>query len=529
MILGDQQSHYWKFYFSMLAVNIPTNLLFFLAVYFARHLQSDSFVTAVGMGQSALFCVLSSSTMGFSLLFVSYAGAIKSSEDPNKLGELLVKCFLQGGLVFLVIVGPFLNIVHLISYLGEDKETHDAANLFIRVNCFWPILTHLQDLLVKYLIIQGYFKTAMVIGFSGLAVNSLLSYLCIYVFRWGVIGFAVSWNLTPTIIIIGTVLFCVRYKDSMLWNGITSEIWLGWGEMMKLGVFNSCRVLSGNSLYVLANIIGQVGGPTSAATVVIVDKVNLLFNFFVYSGGSATAIILGTALGRKSNTEVRKAMVIGVINWAIERAFSLTVMFLTARSIATLFSHTQTILEGVEKVKPSMAFLYLLFGLDELLAQGFLTPLGGQSLVGIAATLSVFLVGYPMMFYMVYRTSYGAAGIYWCFSASYFVQCMVYAVRMVFIKIDQEIDSSSERVDRGFNHNPSVKENKDGCIMENLSICKIANISNLPGNLEANTGEKTKLIEAEAYTLFCNSRLKKGAVAISSICFIIITTSLSFL
>ena len=538
-ILGDQQSQYWKVYLPVLAVNIPSSLLFFLAVYFAGHLQNDSVVTGVGIGQSTLYCLLSSSIMGFSLLFESYAGAIKSSDDPNKLGELLVKCSLQGGMVFLALVGPFLNIVHVISYLGEEKETHDAAKLFIRVNCFWPIFTYMQDLLVKYLIIQGYFKTPMVVGLSGLAVNALLSYLCIDVFEWGVIGFGVSWTLTPIIIITGTVLFCVQHKQDMLWNGISSEIWLGWGEMMKLGAFNSCRVLSGNSLYVLANIICQVGGPTSAATVIIVDKVNLLFNFFVYSGGSATAIILGTALGRKSHVEVKKAMVIGVINWAIERTFSLTVMFLTAGSIATLFTDTQTVLDGVKKAEPSMAFLYLLFGLDELLAQGILTPLGGQTLIGISATLSIFLVGYPMMFYMVYRTSTGAAGIFWCFVASYFVQCMVYVVRMAFIKIDREIESSSERVDRGFNHNSSVKENKSCCIMENLSTCeenkndshacKVANISNVPENLEVNTGDKNNLIETEESTLFCNSRVKKGAVAICSICFIIVTTLLSFL
>ena len=519
-IVTGQWMEYLKCYLPILAVSIPRNLNGFVSIYFVGLLNNDAVITGFGIGQMTMYCVLYSCIMGFGLLFECYAGAIRSSEDPNKLGELLVKCFLQGGLVFLIAVGPYLNLVHLILLLGEDETTHVVATKFIRMTCFWPICIHMRDLLIKYLVIQGYVKTPMVVGICILVVNALLLYLSV-VFKWGVTGIiGMTFIATPIITIVGIILFCFRYKKSMLWSGFTPDIWKGWSEMMKLGTFNGSRVLSVNSLYVLANIICQVGGPITATTTIIVDKVNLLFNVFVYAGGSATAFVLGNALGARSVSHVKKAMLIGVFNVAIERAVSIAIMFVSAEAIAGLFTDTDVILRGVTRAKPAMAFLYLLFGFDELLAQGILTTFGRQAVIGIAAPLSVSLIGFPMMFYMVYCTNTGAVGIFWSFVASHVVQCVVYGTRLALIKLDQEINLSEERVDRGFHH--SREDTLYARIDNNVVLDNYTDEDVLTDMVD-----KVGFLKNETSLTSCKIRM--GGLFLLLISFISATTALSFI
>ena len=519
-MLAGPWMEYWKCYLPIMAVSIPRNLNAFVSIYFVGHFNNDAVITGFGIGQITMFCILNSSIMGFGSLFECYAGAIKSSEDPNKLGELLVKCFLQGGLVFLIIVGPYLNVVHVISFLGEDKTTHVVATKFIRMSFFYPMCIHMQELLIKYLVIQGYVRTPIVVGICMLVVNALLLYLNV-VLNWGVTGIiGISYIGTPVITVIGNILFCFRYKKYMLWSGITPDIWKGWGEMMKLGTLNGFRLLSVYAVYVLSNIICQVGGPITATTTIVVDKINLLFNVFVYSGASATAFILGNALGTRSVSCVKKAMLIGVVNVAIERAVSIVIMFVSAEVIARLFTDTDVVLRGVTRAKPVMALSYLLFGFDELLAQGILTPFGKQAVIGIAAPLSVFLIGFPMMFYIVYCTSTGAIGIFWCFVACHIVQCMVYGTRLAFINLDQEINLSGDRVDRGFHHS-----------REDTLYARIDN--NIVYDNCAEEDILTDIVDEDGFSKYETSstsyKIKTKGLILLLISFISATTALSFI
>ena len=457
--LKDLQLQYWKFYIPMLALTMPRNLNGFVANFFAGHLHSDSIITGIGIGQMMVYCIPYSCMMGFNMLFECYAGAISvnsSKNDEKLIGLLFMKCVLQGVLVFFLVLGPFLNTVHLISFLGNDAATHAAAVQFIRVACPWPLLMHIQELLVKFLVVQGHLKTPIVVGLTSLGLHSFILYMLVDVLDWAVVGVALAQSLTALGTIAGTFFYCRYYGGTIPFKReLTGELLRGWREMMKLGTFTGCRVVSANCLYILSSIICQVGGPVTAGTTVIVDRINVLFNMLVYSGGSATAFVVGSELGSGKKSRVKKAMFIGVVNWMVERSISLFVFFFTVELIGKLLTVTETILIGITKCKPAVAILYILFGLDELLAQGFLTPMGRQAVIGITAPLSIFLLGYPLMFYLVYCTKTGAAGIFWCFVASHILQCLVYLARLAFVTIDEEIQLSGERVDRGFH-------NKDG-------------------------------------------------------------------
>ena len=458
-MIRDLQFSYVAYFFPMLVLLIPSQFSEFITLSFGEHLHSDDVVIGLGIAQMTLDCLLTSYMYGFDNIFEAYAGAIVTSREPGKLGELMVKVLLQGALAFFVSLGPYLNVVHVVQFFGAGNAgSLDVAILYIRLTCPVALLFHVQDVLGKYLAVQGYTKTTFVAGFGHLFIHTLFTWISVDCLGWGVGGIALATIAGYLVSISGLVIFCWFNRNSLLWSGLTSDIWEDWADMMKLGNYSGLRVFASFSLYALSNILCQVGGTVTAGSVVVIDKINILFNTFVYTGGSATALIVGNKLGEESEEGVKKAMLVGVINWILERSFSIICLYSSGEFLARFLTSNEGIVTEVVSCYPVIVCLYLLFGLDELLAKGIMTPFGMQNVIGIVTPISIFGIGYTMMFYMVYRTNTAAKGIFLCFVVTHMVQCITYVMRLAFVNVSEEIVGSSDRIERSFGKYGSAKE-----------------------------------------------------------------------
>ena len=91
----------------------------FITVIFAGNIN-QAHLDGVGLANTIYNVVALSVSSGYSSVFDTYGPQVHGSAESSELGTVLVKCLLQGGLVHLIILGPYLNLVYVIDMLPNE-------------------------------------------------------------------------------------------------------------------------------------------------------------------------------------------------------------------------------------------------------------------------------------------------------------------------------------------------------------------------------------------------------------------------
>ena len=133
---------------------------------------------------------------------------VYGSSQRKELGTVALKCAAQGALIYLIILGPYLNLVYLIDILPGDhglaspgldevynKLNHtllprglgapadDSDELFqeiavqyLRITCVCGLLNFLTQMIAKYLAIQDKTLFVYVIAAFNLSIHTLINW-----------------------------------------------------------------------------------------------------------------------------------------------------------------------------------------------------------------------------------------------------------------------------------------------------------------------------------------------------------------
>ena len=99
----------------------------FVTIFFAGTL-SQAHLDGVGLANTLLNVVVLSLSLGYTSVFDTYGPQVYGSQEPRELVTVLVKCLLQGALVHLAILGPYLNLVHPCRF-AEFQPGRDVKKL----------------------------------------------------------------------------------------------------------------------------------------------------------------------------------------------------------------------------------------------------------------------------------------------------------------------------------------------------------------------------------------------------------------
>ena len=379
-------------------------------------------------------------------MFECYAGAVKNISGKGALGILLVKCFLQGILVYLLMILPFLSTCWLVTLFGNDKKVHDITVLCIKLMCLRPLLIYFRDLLIKFMVVQDYMFVSLAITVICVPLSVFLDWLAVMYFQWGIYGLVGAQYVTVCSSLILIIAFAVWKRKELDFPVLNlDDVLQGWGEMVKLGMFSGLRSFASFALYAIAIVISQTSGTVTAAANVVIAVSTVMFHASVYGGAYAQALLVGEALGKGNKEDVKFVLKLGMWNLLLDRIVVVGVFLASIRHIAQLLSYGDNVIDEVIQANGSVVTMFLLFGLDEYLSRGILTPFAKQAVIAIVTPASIYLLAVPLLFAMVKLYHIKAYAVILCESSCYVVQCLVYIVVLYRIDIDDEIVKCRER------------------------------------------------------------------------------------
>lgn len=329
---------------------------------------------------------------------------------------------LQRGLVLaLVLTVPcgalLLTAERVLTGIGEPPEVVPGAALFARIMI--PSVLPFFVFIVFRQTLQALGRLRAIVAVIVLAnlLNALLDWVLIFGHlgapAMGVPGSAWATTLSRWAMVAGLIAFSWQDLRSHLlplrpelghWRPLARMFGLGLPIglqfMLEWGVFGTVMML-----------MGRLGTVPVAAHQIAINVASL--TFMVPLGVSAAAAVLvGRAVGRSDGPgavrEARAALTIGV---AFMSAMALLLLVLPG-PIARLYTRDLAVITLAATLLP-IAGAFQIFDGTQVVSIGILRGLGDTRAPFITAVLGFWLLGFPVSLWLGFRTSLGAAGLWW--------------------------------------------------------------------------------------------------------------------
>ncbi|KAK3137026.1 hypothetical protein QOZ80_5BG0446690 [Eleusine coracana subsp. coracana] len=156
-------------------------------------------------------------------------------------------------------------------------------------------------------------------------------------------------------------------------------------------------------------------------------------------------IRVGNELGA-GHPKVARFSVIVVIMASI--AFSVLVTLLVKRyPLSTLYTSSTIIIDAVISMMPLLAISIFLNGIQPILS-GVAVGSGWQAIAAYVNVGAYYLIGLPIGCVLGYKTSLGAAGIWWGLIIGVFLQTIALIIITARTNWDKEVEKATQRLHR---------------------------------------------------------------------------------
>ncbi|KAJ7965764.1 Protein DETOXIFICATION [Quillaja saponaria] len=314
-------------------------------------------------------------------------------------------CFLL--LPFYVFATPLLKL------LGQTDEVAEVSG----VVAVWLIPLHFsfafQFPLQRFL--QSQLKASVIawVSLLGLLINVLTSWLFVYVLDYGVVGAAVSLDISWWVLVFGLYGYTVCGCCPLTWTGFSMEAISGLWEFLKLSAASGVMLCLENWYYrILILMTGHLKNATIAVDALsICMSINgweLMIPLAFFAGaGVRVANELGAGNGKAAKfatiVSVAQSTVIGLI-------FCVLIMVL-GNKVAYIFSTSSDVLQAIDKMAVLLGITILLNSVQPVLS-GVAVGSGWQASVAYLNLGCYYIIGLPLGFLMGWVFKFGVMGVW---------------------------------------------------------------------------------------------------------------------
>ena len=500
-------------------------LMAFVTLMFAGQID-QAHLTGVGLAITLYNIIICSVSIGYSSMFDTYGPQVHESDKLKRgeLGTVLQKCLLQGLLSYLIILGPFFNIVYIIDRLPESgiysessdqdisetgqEDFRDIAVEYLRIIFMVQYLDYALMIISKYFAIQGYTKFVYLVSLVMIGSQILFNYVLVNVHQMDVkgLGFAaLLGRLTPLVVSL-SVCFVMVWKGQFAWNGFSNRVFLGWKPMIKLGLSGVIHYFAEQALFEVGIFLSQFDGATTLAVVIIVMQLYVLAWSIALGMSQASAALIGAALVEGHIDETKYYMKLSIMNSTV-LSITIAVIAYCLRSHAVLiFSDDNDIKEQFQESFWIVSILYPIDNMQTTLNEGILVAFGAQSYTARSMSVSTFFIGIPIIFITIFLSDLKMIGIFIGFIAMVSIMVVTASAKIWKVDIGKEIEKARQRVS-------SNNDKLSDCIdeVENFETAEIHENPECSTNHDGNALEKTIQLETLEFKVedVCEEEINK--------------------
>ncbi|EYU34570.1 hypothetical protein MIMGU_mgv1a0083492mg, partial [Erythranthe guttata] len=313
------------------------------------------------------------------------------------LGVYLQRSWLVLSLCCVVTLPVLLFAGPILEALGQPADVAEMSGVVAL--CFVPLHFSFAIQFPIQRFLQSQLKNSVIawMNLGALGVHVLLSWLVVYRLRLGVIGTALTLNISWWVVVLGLFLYTVCGGCPLTWTGFSTEAFSGLWEFLKLSASSGVMLCLENWYYRI--LIVMTGNLSNAEIAVDALSVCMSINgwemmiplaFFAGTGVRvANELGAGNAKGAKFATivSVIESVIVGLVFWVLIMLFH--------NELALIYTSSEVVLEAVSHLSLLLAFTILLNSV-QLILSGVAVGSGWQSYVAYINLGCYYLVGLPL-------------------------------------------------------------------------------------------------------------------------------------
>ncbi|KAH7520488.1 hypothetical protein FEM48_Zijuj08G0149100 [Ziziphus jujuba var. spinosa] len=285
-------------------------------------------------------------------------------------------------------------------HLGDHEfaAVSIANNVIINLN--FGLLSQLKNIVIAW------------VSLVALVVHVILSWLFVYKLQVGVVGTAITLDISWWILAIGQLSYAVFGGCPLTWSGFCTEAFSGLWEFIKLSAASGVMLCL--EVWYYAILVLMTGNLANAEVAVDALSICMTINGWAMNIPlaffNATGIRVANELGAGNGKGAKFATTVSVVtSIAIGLLFCLLIMIFH-KEIAFIFSSSKPVLQQVNKLYILLAFTLLLNSVQPILS-GVAVGCGWQSYVAYINLGCYYIIGVPVGFFMGWFFNKGVMSI----------------------------------------------------------------------------------------------------------------------
>ncbi|KAK9136418.1 hypothetical protein Syun_015748 [Stephania yunnanensis] len=313
----------------------------------------------------------------------------------------------------LVLIPVYIFCPQILTLVGLDSEIAFSVGKFSVWMLPQLFAYALNFPIQKFLQAQSKVMVMAYVAAIVLALHVVLSWLVILKLKWGLVGAAVSLNLSWWLVVFGQLIYILVWKSDGAWSGFS---WLAFSDLfgfVKLSLASAVMLcLQFWYLMVLIIIVGHLKNP-----LVPVDAMSICMNINGWDAmigvgfNAAIRVRVSNELGAGNDKAAKFAVVVASATSIIIGLVIMTLVLTTRDEFPVLFTNDFEVAKAVSKLAILLAVTVILNSLQPVLS-GVAVGAGWQALIAYINLACYYIVGLPAGLLLGFKLGFGAEGIW---------------------------------------------------------------------------------------------------------------------
>ncbi|XP_048334851.2 protein DETOXIFICATION 27 [Ziziphus jujuba] len=386
--------------------------MFVITQAFAGHLGDHEFA-AVSIANNVIINLNFGLFLGMASALETLCGQAFRAKKFYMLGVYMQRSWIVLLICCIIILPIYLFATPILKLLGQDSEVAELSGLV----SMWLIPVHFSFAIQfpLQIFLQSQLKNIVIawVSLVALVVHVILSWLFVYKLQVGVVGTAITLDISWWILAIGQLSYAVFGGCPLTWSGFCTEAFSGLWEFIKLSAASGVMLCL--EVWYYAILVLMTGNLANAEVAVDALSICMTINGWAMNIPlaffNATGIRVANELGAGNGKGAKFATTVSVVtSIAIGLLFCLLIMIFH-KEIAFIFSSSKPVLQQVNKLYILLAFTLLLNSVQPILS-GVAVGCGWQSYVAYINLGCYYIIGVPVGFFMGWFFNKGVMGIW---------------------------------------------------------------------------------------------------------------------
>ncbi|KAK4476598.1 hypothetical protein RD792_015756 [Penstemon davidsonii] len=369
-------------------------------------------------------------------------------------GELeMLGVYMQRSWIILIVACFCISPLYIYStpVLKLLGQRHDIAEIAGKFSI--KIIPQMFSLAVNFptqKFLQAQSKVAILawLGFVAFVLHIGVLFLFIKVFKWGLAGAAVAYDISAWGIALAQVGYVMGWCEES-WKGFS---WLAFKELwafVKLSVA-SAIMLCLEIWYFMSIIVltGHLEEPVLA-----VGSLSICMNLNGWEGmlfigvNAAISVRVSNELGSGHPRAAKYSVFVTIVESLLIGMLSMLLIIATKNHFAIIFTNSERMQKAVADLAYLLALTMFLNSIQPVIS-GVAVGGGWQGLVAYINLVCYYIIGLPIGFLLGYKTKLGVQGIWMGMILGTFLQTLILLIIVWKTNWNEEVAQASERMRR---------------------------------------------------------------------------------